>query len=93
MNNGIRTLIAGIFAVVLSAGMATGALAGHPVNVNTATAEQLAEALDGVGQQKAQAIVDYRKANGPFAKADDLLNVKGIGEKMLEKNREYVKLK
>lgn len=83
----IAIAIALYFSVVVSA------LAAYPVNVNTASADQLAEALNGVGPQKAQAIVEYRKANGPFTKAEDLLKVKGIGEKMLEKNRDFVLLK
>lgn len=55
------------------------------VNINTATVETLAS-LDGVGEAKAQAIVDYRSENGPFQSADDLTQVSGIGERTLEKN-------
>lgn len=49
------------------------------VNINTATAEQLA-ALPGIGPVKAKAIIDYRKKNGKFTNIKDLVNVKGIGE-------------
>ncbi|WMC09415.1 helix-hairpin-helix domain-containing protein [Oceanimonas pelagia] len=56
------------------------------VNINTATPDQLAQ-LSGVGPAKAQAIVEYRDANGPFASVDDLARVKGIGEATVEKNR------
>ena len=56
------------------------------VNVNSATLDQL-EALPGIGPVKAQAIIDYRKANGPFKSVDDLKHVKGIGAKRLEKLR------
>lgn len=58
-----------------------------PVNINTADAQAIADSLSGIGIKKAEAIVEYRKANGPFKAAEDLLNVKGIGEKTLEKNK------
>ena len=53
------------------------------VNVNTATAEEL-ETLTGIGPSLAQAIIDYRAEHGDFTAAEDLLNVKGIGEAKLE---------
>jgi competence protein ComEA len=62
------------------------ALAG-PVNVNTADAETLSEALQGVGPNKARAIVEYRQKHGPFRSPDDLSLVKGIGEHTVELNR------
>lgn len=52
------------------------------LNLNAATAEQLDE-LKGIGPSKAKAIVSYREQNGPFRSVEDLLNVKGIGEKLL----------
>lgn len=57
------------------------------VNLNTADAETLQKELNGIGAVKAKAIVDYREANGPFASVDELLEVKGIGNATLEKNR------
>ncbi len=66
------------------------ALAGEPVNVNEATAEQLAAALDGVGMTKAQAIVDYREQHGAFQHPDELVNVKGIGLRTVDRNREFI---
>ncbi len=51
-----------------------------PVNINTATQEQL-ETLPGLGAKVAQRIIEYRQKNGNFKKVEDLMNVKGIGEK------------
>jgi competence protein ComEA len=62
----------------------------EPVNINIASAEELAENLKGVGPKKAMAIVEYREANGPFYTPEELINVKGIGPKTLEKNKENI---
>ena len=59
-----------------------------PVNINTASKREL-EALPGIGEVLAQRILDYRKANGSFQSVDELVKVKGIGEKTLEKLRPY----
>lgn len=59
----------------------------NPVNLNTADAETLQRELSGVGAVKAQAIVAYRDTHGEFASVDELLEVKGIGEALLERNR------
>ncbi len=59
------------------------------INVNTATAEALMM-LNGIGEVKAQAIIDYREEHGGFSNVDELINVKGIGEKTLEKIRSSV---
>ncbi len=61
------------------------------VDINSAGAEQLAAMLDGVGEARAQAIVDYREENGGFARVDDLTEVSGIGEATLESNRELIR--
>ena len=60
-----------------------GKVQGGMVNVNSASAAEL-EALAGVGPKTAQAIVAYREANGPFARAEDVMQVKGIGAKKFE---------
>lgn len=66
------------------------ASAAQPVNINTATAEELAQALNGVGMPRAQAIVEHREANGPFSSVDQLVDVKGIGAKLVERNRDVL---
>ena len=85
----IKQLFLALFLVL---GLNTAALAAEPVDVNTATAEQLAEALNGVGEAKAEAIVEYREANGPFEHIDELVNVRGIGMATVDKNREMIRL-
>lgn len=57
---------------------------GLPIDLNSATAGDL-DALPGIGPALAQRLVDYRQAHGPFKKVDDLINVSGIGSKLLEK--------
>jgi competence protein ComEA len=79
-------------ALALCLAMALPAFAATPVNVNKADAQTIATSLDGVGLSKAQAIVAYRDAHGPFKSVDDLGNVKGIGAKTLDRNREAIHL-
>ena len=59
------------------------------VNINTATKEQL-DALPGIGPVKAQAIVDYRNANGPFKTPADIMKVKGIKEGEFAKIKDQI---
>lgn len=58
------------------------------VNLNAADAETLRRDLFGIGAAKAKAIIAYRESNGPFTAVDELLEVKGIGKALLEKNRD-----
>ena len=75
---------------VLSALLAASAFAADKVNINTADARTIDQVLVGVGPAKAEAIVAYRKANGPFKSADQLASVKGIGLSTIEKNRDRI---
>lgn len=67
-----------------------GAFAEPMVNINTASVDQLAEVLQGVGPAKAKAIVEYRESNGPFKTIDELANVKGIGGATVAKNLQSI---
>lgn len=73
--------------LVLLFSLFTGFAHAEPaaININTADVAALAE-LTGVGQSKAEAIVAYREANGPFSTPQDLAKVKGIGERTVAKN-------
>jgi len=84
MKSLITLLATGLFSI--------WAWAVQPVNVNSASAEEIAEALKGVGMSKAEAIVSYRGENGQFKHVDELVNVKGIGIRTVDINREYILL-
>lgn len=58
------------------------------LNLNQADAPTLQMHLSGIGKAKAEAIVAYREANGPFASVDELLEIKGIGSALLDRNRD-----
>lgn len=62
------------------------------VNINTADAPTLDRLLIGVGPAKAEAIVQHRKEYGRFKRLEDLEKVKGIGPKLLEKNRDQIRI-
>ena len=74
-----------VFALsLMSAGFAFGA---GPVDINSADAETLAQTINGVGINKAEAIVAYRDQHGAFQSVDDLARVRGIGLRTVERNR------
>lgn len=95
--------VAGALALVLAIGFAFGSGAAQAndansangatiVNINKADAQALAAGLRGVGASRAQEIVRHREAFGPFASADELLEVKGIGKSTLDMNRKRITL-
>lgn len=79
---------------VLMAAITVPALAEEvtKIDLNTATLEQL-QSLDGIGASYAARIIEYRQTNGPFQKPEDLLNIKGIGEKTFEKIKDKIVVK
>ena len=96
-----KNIQAFIFGVVLAvclgfASVVSAAPEGQSaavVNINTASASELAEALNGVGERKAKAITAYREQHGPFQSAADLAKVKGIGESIVAKNAQNITVK
>lgn len=62
------------------------------VNINQANAEELAQKLNGIGAQKAKAIVEYREKYGAFNSVENILEVQGIGPAFLEKNKDKLML-
>ena len=88
----MNTLTTLFSSLILSLALAGAAIAGETVNINTADAATIDRVLVNVGPAKAQAIVDYRKANGAFRSAEQLAMVKGIGLKTVEKNRDRIAL-
>lgn len=91
-----RFVAAGLVAVIalaMSTGIASAAPKSHApaakVNINSASVEQLTE-LPGVGAKLAARIVEHRQKQGPFKSTQELMNVKGIGEKNLQKLQPYL---
>jgi competence protein ComEA len=62
------------------------AIIEEAININIATAEELNQ-LKGIGETLAQRVIEYREQHGPFEKIEDILKVKGLGEKFLEENK------
>jgi len=88
--------LAAVLMIAVSAGAGVFALTPDDtarndarIDINKATVEQFAS-IKGVGPVLAQRIVEFRDANGPFGSVDDLLKVKGIGEKLLDKVRDQL---
>jgi competence protein ComEA len=92
MKGKTRKVLATILIVAFAVGMAIGpALAQEQVkvNINKASVEELT-ILKRIGPSYAQRIVDYRNEHGPFQKPEDIMNVKGIGFKTFEANKDII---
>ena len=76
-----------IYTLLVTMLLALSAWAAEAVDINTASAEEISQALKGIGLSKAEKIVAYRQANGSFSHVDELVNVKGIGVKTIDRNR------
>lgn len=82
------------FTLITALFLSTLSFAGKEVNVNTADAKTLAHSLDGVGEKRAQAIVEYRTTKKvAFKSLEDLKKVKGLGDKVIKKNEKYIRFK
>jgi competence protein ComEA len=81
-----------LITLLLVSMLALPAWAAAPVDINHASAEEIAQTMNGVGLTKAAAIVAYRETNGPFTHIDELVNVKGIGLRTVDRNREVVEM-
>ena len=87
----LRACVMGLMVMCFGA-LPMTSFAEAPVNINLATAESLAEALEGVGLAKATRIIEYREAYGPFEQIEELASVQGIGQATIDKNRDVIRL-
>lgn len=79
-----------VMCLGLLVGLPALALAG-PVDINTADAATIARELNGIGDSRARAIVEFREKNGRFASPEDVLKVSGIGPQVLKLNRDNIR--
>lgn len=86
MKHAIRAALAAFLLFTLPV------LRAETVDINHASAEEIAAALKGVGLKRAQAIVAWREAHGPFPSVEALTQVKGIGPATVERNRQRIRL-
>lgn len=88
----MKSLVLIAKTLIFSLLLVGAAWAQDTVNINTAEATEIAQALTNIGPAKAQAIVEYREANGAFNSVEQLAMVKGIGLATIEKNRDRIVL-
>ena len=78
-----------VFLVAICVLTALPVLATEIVDINTADVEELST-LKGISKVRAEGIIKYREANGPYQAVEDLKNVRGIGDKIVEKNKSAI---
>ena len=90
----MKTIKNGFNALALAAMLAfSGSVfsySAQEVNINTADAQNIAKSLNGIGLKKAEAIVSWRTEHGNFSEISSIDQVKGIGQKTVEKNKEFI---
>lgn len=89
MENGMNSLKGLIIILLL---FTASFVAATPVNINTASADDIAKALYGVGPHKAQAIVDYREMHGLFKSVQAVKRVRGIGQGIIDGNKGDIRI-
>lgn len=80
-------------ALILASSVSAEVSKPFSININKASAVQLADVLDGVGETKAQAIVEDRRSNGAYTSVEALMRVKGIGQSTIDLNRSKLRIK
>jgi len=90
----LRTISFFIFAALVLAIVMPGIAVGEDqkININQADTKELCK-LDGIGPKRAEDIIKYREANGPFQKTDEITLVKGVGKKIFEANKDKICVK
>ncbi|MDH5183196.1 MAG: helix-hairpin-helix domain-containing protein [Gammaproteobacteria bacterium] len=79
--------------ITLLAFLLASSIQAQEININTASAQQIASSLKGIGIKKAEEIVRYRNQHGKFKNANDLTKIKGIGKKTVTKNEINIRFK
>ena len=87
-----RVCVSRLLLVFSLAFMPVSLFAATPLDINTATAPQFAAVMSGIGLKKAEAIIAYREENGRFDSIEQLLEVKGIGAGLLERNKDLIQV-
>ena len=90
----VRNVLSPAFmAILLFLSAIQMACAAKQVDINHADIKTIAASLDGIGESKAKAIVDYRTKHGAFRTVEDLISVKGVGSQSIQKNARYIIIK